>query len=91
MSATFECRTEEQTAHHKVKAPAVPSPAFPYIHVSRRQQPGPLVISGNLIFFFFAAEDDNDGDGANPRYAFRTEYFPVAPIDRYCYLPRGSV
>lgn len=52
MSATLECRTEEQTAHHKVKAPAVLSPAFPYIHVSRRQQPGPLVISGNLIFFF---------------------------------------
>lgn len=50
MSATLECRAEEQTAHHKVKAPAVPSPAFPYIHVSRRQQPGPLVISSNLIF-----------------------------------------
>lgn len=40
---------KEQAAHHKVEAPTVSSSVFPYIHVSHRPQPGPLIISSNLI------------------------------------------
>lgn len=79
MSASSECLAAERTAHHKVKAAAMPSP---------RQQPRPLAVAANLIL---PSKMTMMESGANPCYAFRTEYFPVAPIDRYCYLPPGSV
>lgn len=79
-SASSECLAVEPTAHRKVKAAA----AVP----SSRRQPCPLVVAANLIL---PSKMTKMESGANPRYAFRTEYFPVAPIDRYCYLPRGSV
>lgn len=44
-----ECRMKEQTAHRRVKAHTVSSSVFPYIHVSHRPLPGPLIISSNLI------------------------------------------
>lgn len=79
MSETPECRAAERATHRKVKAAAVPSPP---------RQPRPPVVGGNLIFPSKMTMMEN---AANPCYAFRTEYFPVAPIDRYCYLPSGSV
>lgn len=79
MSASPECLAADWTAHHEVKAADVPSP---------HRQHRPLVIAANLIL---PSKMTMMESGANPRYAFRTEYFPVAPIDRYCYLPPGSV